>query len=139
MDDAAPDGTSTADRRFVMAALGALAALGETIIEDLVDAGVDASVVGNSTVATLLSLADAGSLRPVELARRVGMTTGGMTKVIDRLEARGLVRRDADGVDDGRAVLITLTASGARTVDTICDVSYPSVRKAIDDLTHLDR
>jgi DNA-binding MarR family transcriptional regulator len=55
-------------------------------------------------------------LAPGELSRSTMVTTGGMTKRLDRLEARGLVRREADP-HDRRGRLIALTDEGRELVD----------------------
>lgn len=52
---------------------------------------------------------------PTRLAARLGHTTGGMTKILRRLEARGLVARRSDPVD-GRGLRIELTARGEATL-----------------------
>lgn len=48
---------------------------------------------------------------PSELAKLVMLTTGAITNRIDRLEARGLVKREADP-RDRRAVRVNLTRKG---------------------------
>lgn len=53
---------------------------------------------------------------PTPLAQRLGHTTGGMTKILDRLESAGLVERRADP-DDARAIRIALTARGEATFE----------------------
>jgi DNA-binding MarR family transcriptional regulator len=50
------------------------------------------------------------------LARGLVMSTGGMTKRLDKLEAAGLVARSPDP-DDRRGVLVSLTDEGLRVVD----------------------
>ncbi|WCB94616.1 Multiple antibiotic resistance protein MarR [Baekduia alba] len=50
------------------------------------------------------------------LARGLVMSTGGMTKRLDKLVAAGLVERTPDP-DDRRGVLVSLTARGLETVD----------------------
>ena len=50
------------------------------------------------------------------LARGLVMSTGGMTKRLDKLEAAGLVARSPDP-DDRRGVLVSLTPAGLRVVD----------------------
>jgi DNA-binding MarR family transcriptional regulator len=52
-------------------------------------------------------------LSPSRLAEAVVRTTGGMTKIIDRLERTGLVRRTRDP-NDRRGVLVQLTDAGVR-------------------------
>lgn len=53
---------------------------------------------------------------PGELAEHTMITTGGMTKRLDRLERAGLVaRRAAEG--DGRARVVALTEAGLATID----------------------
>src|SRR5450631_2007789 len=48
-----------------------------------------------------------------ELGERTLITKGTLTGVLDRLEARGLIRRKAD-TSDRRSMRITLTAAGER-------------------------
>lgn len=48
-----------------------------------------------------------------ELGERTLITKGTLTGVLDRLEARGLVRRDVDP-SDGRSLRISLTGPGER-------------------------
>jgi DNA-binding MarR family transcriptional regulator len=54
-----------------------------------------------------------GVSAPTRLSEVVGMTTAGMTHLLDRLEAEGLVRRERHATD-GRRVLVTLTKRGFR-------------------------
>lgn len=67
-------------------------------------------------LATLLRNGSPHQLTPGELLDSMMITSGAMTNRIDRLERRGFVRR-AKSPDDGRRVLVTLTASGRRKVD----------------------
>jgi DNA-binding MarR family transcriptional regulator len=48
---------------------------------------------------------------PAELARLTGVDTGAMTRTLDRLEAKGLLRR-ARSQEDRRVIKIELTESG---------------------------
>ncbi|MGI9642754.1 MAG: MarR family winged helix-turn-helix transcriptional regulator [Acidimicrobiia bacterium] len=54
--------------------------------------------------------------RPGDLARFLGMSPGGMTAVLDRLESRGLITRSVSG-EDGRSRRIEPTDEGLRIVD----------------------
>lgn len=68
-------------------------------------------------LATLRRAGGAYALQPAELARTTMVTTGGMTKRIDRLEARGLVERDVASTGDGRAKTVRLTRPGRELID----------------------
>jgi DNA-binding MarR family transcriptional regulator len=52
-----------------------------------------------------------GSLRVGDLAQAMGITVGGCSKLVDRLEAAGLIRRES-AADDRRASCIALTSTG---------------------------
>lgn len=60
---------------------------------------------------------------PTEIARVLGRTTGGVTLALDRLEARGLLRRTRHS-DDGRRVVIELTAAGRRVAMAVNDALH---------------
>ena len=57
-------------------------------------------------------------LTPTALSRAMMVSSGGTTKRLDRLEARGLIRRDPDPADR-RGTLVSLTNAGLATIDTI--------------------
>jgi DNA-binding MarR family transcriptional regulator len=63
----------------------------------------------------LRELLDLSALAPSHLAQRMGMTRGGITKLVDRLVAKALVER-TDNPDDGRAHTLSLTPAGRRLV-----------------------
>jgi DNA-binding MarR family transcriptional regulator len=70
-------------------------------------------VLDTPAVGVLMGLQMFGALRPAALAAVLAMSSGGTTKRIDRLEARGLVSRRLGAVpDDRRAVLIEITDVG---------------------------
>lgn len=59
----------------------------------------------------VLRVLEGGEQSPSRLAEAVVRTTGGMTKIVDRLERRGLVQRVPDPADR-RGVLVALTGEG---------------------------
>lgn len=62
-------------------------------------------------------MAEAGEPLPLrELAKRMGCAKSNASALVDRLEAQRLVRRFPDP-EDGRGVLIGLTAGGVRGYD----------------------
>jgi len=52
----------------------------------------------------------------------LGMTKGAVSKVIDRLETKGLAKRKPDA-DDGRAHVVVLTAAGRRLVPELAQLA----------------
>src|SRR5690242_4522175 len=63
----------------------------------------------------MLRILHDGAAAPSALAEAMGMTRGGVTKLIDRLAVRGLVARQA-GVADKRYQAVTLTGAGTALV-----------------------
>lgn len=66
---------------------------------------------------------------PTELRRLVGQTSAGMTRILDKLEKEGFVRR-VEHPEDGRRVDIVLTPRGAR----IAEESYRALLAAENEL-----
>lgn len=60
--------------------------------------------------------------RLMDLAAMSGITPSAMTRVLEKLEARGLVERVRGAHQDGRAAMVLITAAGRRT------------RKSLDEL-----
>jgi DNA-binding MarR family transcriptional regulator len=60
-----------------------------------------------------ISRAPRGNLRVGDLARALRVTVGGTSKLVDRIEASGLIAREPDP-DDGRASRLVLTTAGRR-------------------------
>ncbi|HTT75364.1 MAG TPA: MarR family transcriptional regulator [Candidatus Binataceae bacterium] len=58
-----------------------------------------------------LAHAESGTLTCSEIAEKTLITKGGITGIVDRLEARGLVKRIPSS-DDRRSVLVRLSAKG---------------------------
>jgi DNA-binding MarR family transcriptional regulator len=96
---------------------------------------VDPILTGNAPVAIILSVWRSGPMRPVDLGEIVGMTSGGTTKVIDRLENAGLVTKTKEGGDaDGRAVYVDLTDLGRSVTERLLSELTSIMRELTDDL-----
>ena len=79
-----------------------------------VEAELDAIGLSLAKLAALKVLAEAGESLPLsQLADRLSCVKSNITQLVDRLEADGLVRREADP-GDRRARLATLTAAGRK-------------------------
>lgn len=71
---------------------------------------------------------------PGELAEHTMVTTGAMTKRIDRLERAGLVTRRASE-RDGRGRVIALTEAGVRLIDAAFTEHMANERRLLDELS----
>jgi DNA-binding MarR family transcriptional regulator len=70
----------------------------------------------NAEVLILITLQLDGPTRPRTLAAAAGLSTGGMTNLLDRLVRAGLVRRGGPVDGDRRGVLVELTPDGVALV-----------------------
>lgn len=82
-------------------------------------------------------------LRMTDLAGHTGLTTSGMTRLIDRLEADGLVER-ASCPTDRRGYEAALTAKGRKLVERVLPAHLESIQRHVvdplgGDLTKLER
>ncbi|TDC69211.1 MarR family transcriptional regulator [Actinomadura sp. GC306] len=96
------------------------------------------------SVLSLLGRAGRSGMRMSELARDRLMSTGGLTRLADRLERRGLIeRRRAAG--DGRGYVAVLTADGRNLLRKAWKQQHADVRRLFldrlddDDLRDLTR
>lgn len=84
-----------------------------------VEAGLAPLNVSMAEYSVLALLGEAGSdgMRMSDLAERRVMTSGGFTRLADRLEGRGLIERRRSAVD-GRSFVATLTRDGRTLMRT---------------------
>ena len=77
-----------------------------------------------------------GPKRVTELAESEALAQPTVTKLVDLLQQRGLVARER-GADDGRVVLVSITADGRATVEAyrsqVRDLMRETVQKLTDD------
>ncbi|SAL63514.1 MarR family transcriptional regulator [Caballeronia choica] len=97
-----------------------------TKARNLVVAEMDAALkdlnVTSPQVGILLSMTDGAATTPFELARLLGIDTGLMTRMLDRLETRGLLERSRS-VEDRRVVNLTLTKAGRAVAARIPEIA----------------
>ena len=77
-------------------------------------------------------------LTPGELSRSTMVTTGGMTKRLDRLESLRLIRREADP-RDRRGKLIGLTDEGRALIDAAVEAHLRNEHRLLAPLSASDR
>lgn len=90
-----------------------LGALGLVLIDQVSDATAESAGEAGSAGIALSALHQFLERPTIDMLRRVlGLTHSGAVRLVDRLEARGLVQRGR--AEDGRATAVILTASGRR-------------------------
>jgi len=100
-----------------------LASFGRIVSDALAEVAPDGEFASNLPVLVLCHLELDGPARPAELAELTGLSSGGISKLIDRLELAELISRRRHGVDsDHRAVIVSLTARGRRTIRQFIEI-----------------
>jgi DNA-binding MarR family transcriptional regulator len=91
-----------------------------------------AHTLSRTEAGVLATLTD-GPRRITELAATEALAQPTVTQLVDKLEARGLVTRARSG-DDGRVVLVEITASGAEHLEELRVEIRANMREALADL-----
>lgn len=112
------------------ALLGAQIALGTAIDRDAIDpTGIDQTT---ADLLVRLHLTDGNRLRAVELCEQLLKSPSHISRIVDRAEAAGLVRREPDP-DDRRAQQIVLQQPGVDLVDEITPAFDAVLQRSIFD------
>jgi DNA-binding MarR family transcriptional regulator len=125
------------DRRRAQHLLLVFGRLGATVTEAFHER-VEPGFASNVEVMVITSLDLLGPQRPVDILALTGMSSGGVTRVLDRLEERGLMVREFGRVKgDRRGTRLVLTPEGHRIATELAAglVSrMDEVRRALDEL-----
>ena len=115
-----------------------LAGYGQVLNEALADATNDSELLGPATIVVLCTLELEGPQRPGELQQVTGLSSGGVSKLLDRMEHAGVVKRAYGGVPgDNRGVLVSITRRGrtlAGKFATAAATRLPDPRTMVKDL-----
>ncbi|VVE46835.1 MFS transporter [Pandoraea cepalis] len=99
-----------------------------TKARNLLSAEVDAKLkeldISSQQMGILLSLQRGVATTPFELSRLLGIDTGLMTRMLDKLEAKGLLSRSRS-VEDRRVVNLSLTTAGETAAGRIPAIVPP--------------
>ena len=77
-------------------------------------------------------------LNPTELARTTLLSSGGMTKRLDRMVEAGLLERRPDP-SDRRGTLVTLTVRGKATIDGALEAHVANEEQLLSSLTRAEQ
>ncbi len=123
-----------------IAVIGQMARLTQLVDPHLRPPFVKAGL-GNGDFDVLAALRRAGppfTLTPGQLSTALLVTTGAISKRVDRLEARGLLRRTVSDAD-ARGRLITLTPGGADLTDQLIAVHLANEARLLVSLSASER
>jgi DNA-binding MarR family transcriptional regulator len=109
-------------------------------VQQRVRANIKDSFGLNQTQFNLISQLDRapGGIRMGEIARRTVVTGSNVTAVVDDLERRGLVARQA-AEGDRRAIVIKLTAKGRRTFALMAPVHAQWIQEMFAEVPEADK
>ncbi|KXV07973.1 MFS transporter [Caballeronia megalochromosomata] len=95
----------------------------------LKDVGITTQQMG-----ILMSMRGGQTQTPFELSKLLGIDTGLMTRMLDKLEARGLLQR-ARSLEDRRVVNLTLTRAGEKVAQTLPHIAPVVLNKRLRKFT----
>lgn len=89
-------------------------------------------------LATLRRQPPPHALTPTHLCRALLMSSGGLTKMLNRLQSRDLISRPTNP-DDGRSLLVRLTGAGKRRAESALDLLADLHRRQLAALTETEQ
>lgn len=116
-----------------------LAEFGNVVSEALSEL-TEGDIVSNVSIVTLCVLDLEGPQRPTDIQERTRLSSGGVTKLVDRLQEAGLVTRAYGTVPgDNRGVLVSISDRGRRLVSDFSDVLTARLEDTQVLLKEIDR
>src|SRR4051794_33000201 len=118
-----------------------LAGYGRAVSSAITEVAPDPDLAGEASLVVLCTLDLEGPRRPGVLQELTGLSSGGVSKLLDRMEAAGVVKRAYGAVPgDNRGVLVTITRRGravlARFTRALA-AQLPEVRTLIKEISAL--
>jgi len=115
-----------------------LAEFGETVSQAMKEATGEPDLVGNAPIRVLATLDLSGPQRPADLAELTGMSSGGLSKLLDRMEEAGAIEREQAAVPgDRRGVLVSLTDRGRALLRTFTEelaLRLPATKRLVAEI-----
>lgn len=99
---------------------------------------VEAKGVTAAEWAVMRQMLEAGPMNPSQLAERMGMTRGAISKLVERLCGKDLVERSASS-DDRRYQSVSLTPKGARLVPVLARIADDNDREFFGHLSESEQ
>jgi DNA-binding MarR family transcriptional regulator len=118
-----------------------LAEFGHTVSRAMAAASGEPELVGNPPILVLSSIDLSGPQRPSDLAKLTGLSTGGLSKLLDRMQELGVVQREPGSVrGDRRGVLVSLTERGSdlmRLLTAELEHRLPETRELVAEIARV--
>jgi DNA-binding MarR family transcriptional regulator len=108
---------------------------GDDLAAGVVDRVEHKELVQNLPAVVVLALLEHGTLRPAQISALTGLSSGGVSGLLERLEASGLIVRHFGRVPgDRRGVVVELTSSGTHDALILADSIVAPMERLLDDL-----
>ena len=117
--------------------VGYLLKRAHTQLVDQLEAAVPDPGITATQWVVLMYLRDGLAINASDLCVQLQHDSGALTRVIDQLEARGLVQRERSR-EDRRAVQLRLTAAGADTVTALIPAVVDKLNYALRDFSRAE-
>jgi DNA-binding MarR family transcriptional regulator len=104
------------------------------VIVTEMDAALKDLDISSQQMGIMLMLRQKLASTPFELSKMLGIDTGLMTRMLDKLEAKGLVVRSRDE-QDRRVVNLAMTKAGIAVADRIPDIAPGVLNARLKDFT----
>ena len=86
----------------------------------------------------LIELLDSGTITMGELSKRLQITHGVVTRIVDRLLEKGMVTRERDA-NDRRVVLVSISKEGRNFAEKMIDYHLEKMRSIFVGISRRDR
>jgi DNA-binding MarR family transcriptional regulator len=114
---------------------------GQVMSRAMAEVSVDPELLSEASVVVLCTLDLDGPRRPGVLQDLTGLSSGGVSKLLDRMEAAGVVKRAYGGVPgDNRGVLVTITRRGRTLTGKLASAvagRLPEARQLVKEMSTL--
>jgi DNA-binding MarR family transcriptional regulator len=117
--------------------VGYLLKRAHTLLVDQLEAAVAASEITATQWVVLMYLRDGLAINASDLCVQLRHDSGALTRVLDQLEARGLLQRERSR-EDRRAVQLRLTAAGVETVAALIPAVVDKLNYALRDFSRAE-
>ncbi|MEM5433930.1 MarR family transcriptional regulator [Paraburkholderia diazotrophica] len=124
----------TKDNFKVRESVGFQLVRARNLIVTEMDAALKELDISGQQMGIMLMLRQKLASTPFELSKMLGIDTGLMTRMLDKLEARGLLVRSRDQ-EDRRVVNLSLTKDGIAVADQIPEIAPDVLNARLKDFT----